>query len=152
MASGRGQILASRIKGVLPPPGDRLAPAGDGTLKGSGRSIQGCICAVMRWEGWIPCLITMIKFGGRMRWRRDCRWKGINSSSFSLTVWRRLVTEWLDPALLQGEVLISDGPLSAAEMMSMEVAQLLQDDARTVGNHVPGTVIRWSFPVCYSSV
>ncbi|MCD3069614.1 hypothetical protein GFJ91_23845, partial [Salmonella enterica subsp. enterica serovar Enteritidis] len=36
-----------------------------------------------------------------------------------------LVTEWLDPALLQGEV-ISDGPLSAAEM-SMEVAQLLRD-------------------------
>lgn len=36
-----------------------------------------------------------------------------------------LVTEWLDPALLQGEV-VSDGPLSAAEM-TMEVAQMLRD-------------------------
>ncbi|STR43968.1 ssDNA-specific exonuclease RecJ [Klebsiella michiganensis] len=36
-----------------------------------------------------------------------------------------LVTEWLDPALLQGEV-VSDGPLAAAEM-SMEVAQMLRD-------------------------
>jgi single-stranded-DNA-specific exonuclease len=36
-----------------------------------------------------------------------------------------LVTEWLDPALLQGEV-VSDGPLTAAEM-SMEVAQMLRD-------------------------
>jgi single-stranded-DNA-specific exonuclease len=36
-----------------------------------------------------------------------------------------LVTEWLDPALLQGEV-VSDGPLSAAEM-TMEIAQMLRD-------------------------
>lgn len=36
-----------------------------------------------------------------------------------------LVTEWLDPALLQGEV-VSDGPLSAAEM-TMDVAQMLRD-------------------------
>ena len=36
-----------------------------------------------------------------------------------------LVTEWLDPSLLQGEV-VSDGPLSPAEM-TMEVAQLLRD-------------------------
>ncbi|MFH4077537.1 single-stranded-DNA-specific exonuclease RecJ, partial [Acinetobacter baumannii] len=36
-----------------------------------------------------------------------------------------LVTEWLDPALLQGEV-VSDGPLAATEM-SMEVAQMLRD-------------------------
>ena len=36
-----------------------------------------------------------------------------------------LVTDWLDPALLQGEV-VSDGPLTPAEM-TMEVAQMLRD-------------------------
>lgn len=43
-------ILASRIKERFHRPVIAFAPAGDGTLKGSGRSIQGCICA-MRWSG-----------------------------------------------------------------------------------------------------
>jgi single-stranded-DNA-specific exonuclease len=47
-----------------------------------------------------------------------------------------LVTEWLDPALLQGEVV--SGPLAAAEM-SMEVAQMLRDAGPWAD--VPGTAV-----------
>ncbi|ECA8971873.1 TPA: single-stranded-DNA-specific exonuclease RecJ [Salmonella enterica] len=116
-------ILASRIKERFHRPVIAFAPAGDGTLKGSGRSIQGLHMrdALERLDTLYPDL--MIKFGGHAM-----------AAGLSLEVHKfeqfqqrfgELVTEWLDPALLQGEV-ISDGPLSAAEM-SMEVAQLLRD-------------------------
>ena len=55
-------------------------------------------------------------------------WGYVNFGMFARAYQQRfgeLVTEWLDPALLQGEV-VSDGPLAAAEM-SMEVAQMLRD-------------------------
>jgi single-stranded-DNA-specific exonuclease len=48
-------ILASRIKERFHRPVIAFAPAGDGTLKGSGRSIQGCTCA-MRWSVSIRCI------------------------------------------------------------------------------------------------
>ncbi len=116
-------ILASRIKERFHRPVIAFAPAGDGTLKGSGRSIQGLHMrdALERLDTLYPDL--MIKFGGH------AMASGLSLEEHKFEQFQQrfgeLVTEWLDPALLQGEV-ISDGPLSAAEM-SMEVAQLLRD-------------------------
>ncbi|ELG1727223.1 single-stranded-DNA-specific exonuclease RecJ [Salmonella enterica] len=116
-------ILASRIKERFHRPVIAFAPAGDGTLKGSGRSIQGLHMrdALERLDTLYPDL--MIKFGGH------AMAAGLSLEEHKFEQFQQrfgeLVTEWLDPALLQGEV-ISDGPLSAAEM-SMEVAQLLRD-------------------------
>ncbi|EHW6819661.1 single-stranded-DNA-specific exonuclease RecJ [Salmonella enterica] len=116
-------ILASRIKKRFHRPVIAFAPAGDGTLKGSGRSIQGLHMrdALERLDTLYPDL--MIKFGGH------AMAAGLSLEEHKFEQFQQrfgeLVTEWLDPALLQGEV-ISDGPLSAAEM-SMEVAQLLRD-------------------------
>ncbi|EOX8187172.1 single-stranded-DNA-specific exonuclease RecJ [Salmonella enterica] len=116
-------ILASRIKERFHRPVIAFASAGDGTLKGSGRSIQGLHMrdALERLDTLYPDL--MIKFGGH------AMAAGLSLEEHKFEQFQQrfgeLVTEWLDPALLQGEV-ISDGPLSAAEM-SMEVAQLLRD-------------------------
>ncbi|EAA1058149.1 single-stranded-DNA-specific exonuclease RecJ [Salmonella enterica subsp. enterica] len=116
-------ILASRIKERFHRPVIAFAPAGDGTLKGSGRSIQGLHMrdALERLDTLYPDL--MIKFGGH------AMAAGLSLEEHKFEQFQQrfgeLVTEWLDPALLQGEV-ISDGPLSEAEM-SMEVAQLLRD-------------------------
>ncbi|EAP0906083.1 single-stranded-DNA-specific exonuclease RecJ [Salmonella enterica] len=116
-------ILASRIKERFHRPVIAFAPAGDGTLKGSGRSIQGLHMrdALERLDTLYPDL--MIKFGGH------AMAAGLSLEEHKFEQFQQrfgeLVTEWLDPALLQGEV-ISDGPLSSAEM-SMEVAQLLRD-------------------------
>lgn len=116
-------ILASRIKERFHRPVIAFAPAGDGTLKGSGRSVQGLHMrdALERLDTLYPDL--MIKFGGH------AMAAGLSLEEHKFEQFQQhfgeLVTEWLDPALLQGEV-ISDGPLSAAEM-SMEVAQLLRD-------------------------
>ncbi|EDR4557935.1 single-stranded-DNA-specific exonuclease RecJ [Salmonella enterica subsp. enterica serovar Miami] len=116
-------ILASRIKERFHRPVIAFAPAGDGTLKGSGRSIQGLHMrdALERLDTLYPDL--MIKFGGH------AMAAGLSLEEHKFEQFQQrfgeLVTEWLDPALVQGEV-ISDGPLSAAEM-SMEVAQLLRD-------------------------
>ncbi|EDL5078273.1 single-stranded-DNA-specific exonuclease RecJ [Salmonella enterica subsp. enterica serovar Muenchen] len=116
-------ILASRIKERFHRPVIAFAPAGDGTLKGSGRSIQGLHMrdALERLDTLYPDL--MIKFGGH------AMAAGLSLEEHKFEQFQQrfgeLVTEWLDPALLQGEV-ISDGPLSAAEM-SMEVALLLRD-------------------------
>ncbi|HCC5833071.1 single-stranded-DNA-specific exonuclease RecJ [Citrobacter farmeri] len=116
-------ILASRIKERFHRPVIAFAPAGNGTLKGSGRSIQGLHMrdALERLDTLHPGL--MIKFGGHAM----AAGLSLEEAKFDLFQQRfgELVTEWLDPSLLQGEV-VSDGPLSAAEM-TMEVAQLLRD-------------------------
>lgn len=116
-------ILASRIKERFHRPVIAFAPAGDGTLKGSGRSIQGLHMrdALERLDTLHPGL--MIKFGGHAM----AAGLSLEEAKFDLFQQRfgELVTEWLDPSLLQGEV-VSDGPLSAAEM-TMEIAQLLRD-------------------------
>ena len=116
-------ILASRIKERFHRPVIAFAPTGDGTLKGSGRSIQGLHMrdALERLDTLYPGLI--LKFGGHAM----AAGLSLEEARFEEFQQRfgELVTEWLDPALLQGEV-VSDGPLAAAEM-SMEVAQLLRD-------------------------
>lgn len=116
-------ILASRIKERFHRPVIAFARAGDGTLKGSGRSIQGLHMrdALERLDTLYPGL--MIKFGGH------AMAAGLSLEEAKFDEFQRrfgeLVTEWLDPALLQGEVL-SDGPLSGQEM-TMDVAQMLRD-------------------------
>nr|WP_207133557.1 single-stranded-DNA-specific exonuclease RecJ [Klebsiella aerogenes] len=116
-------ILASRIKERFHRPVIAFAPTGDGTLKGSGRSIQGLHMrdALERLDTLYPGLI--LKFGGHAM----AAGLSLEEARFEEFQQRfgELVTEWLDPALLQGEV-VSDGPLEAAEM-SMEVAQMLRD-------------------------
>ncbi|AVL79186.1 single-stranded-DNA-specific exonuclease RecJ [Klebsiella oxytoca] len=116
-------ILASRIKERFHRPVIAFAPTGDGTLKGSGRSIQGLHMrdALERLDTLHPGLI--LKFGGHAM----AAGLSLEEARFEEFQQRfgELVTEWLDPALLQGEV-VSDGPLAAAEM-SMEVAQMLRD-------------------------
>ena len=116
-------ILASRIKERFHRPVIAFAPAGDGTLKGSGRSIQGLHMrdALERLDTLYPGMI--LKFGGHAM----AAGLSLEEAQFERFQQRfgELVTEWLDPALLQGEV-VSDGPLSAAEM-TMEIAQMLRD-------------------------
>lgn len=116
-------ILASRIKERFHRPVIAFAPAGDGTLKGSGRSVQGLHMrdALERLDTLYPGL--MLKFGGH------AMAAGLSLEEARFEEFRQrfgdLVGEWLDPALLQGEIW-SDGPLSAQEM-TLEVAEMLRD-------------------------
>ena len=116
-------ILASRIKERFHRPVIAFAPAGDGLLKGSGRSIQGLHMrdALERLDTLYPGM--MLKFGGH------AMAAGLSLEAARFEEFQQrfgdLVTEWLDPALLQGEV-VSDGPLTPAEM-TLEVAEMLRD-------------------------
>ncbi|WP_058911984.1 single-stranded-DNA-specific exonuclease RecJ [Entomohabitans teleogrylli] len=116
-------ILASRIKERFHRPVIAFAPAGDGTLKGSGRSVQGLHMrdALERLDTLHPGL--MLKFGGH------AMAAGLSLETARFDEFRarfaELVGEWIDPALLQGEIW-SDGPLDAAEM-TLEMAELLRD-------------------------
>lgn len=116
-------ILASRIKERFHRPVIAFAPAGNGQLKGSGRSIQGLHMrdALERLDTLHPGL--MLKFGGH------AMAAGLSLEEERFEEFQRhfgeLVTEWLDPALLQGEIL-SDGELSPQEM-SLEMAQMLRE-------------------------
>ncbi|VEB95525.1 Single-stranded-DNA-specific exonuclease recJ [Cedecea lapagei] len=116
-------ILASRIKERFHRPVIAFAPAGDGTLKGSGRSVQGLHMrdALERLDTLYPGM--MLKFGGH------AMAAGLSLEEARFEEFRQrfgdLVGEWLDPALLQGEIW-SDGPLTAQEM-TLEVAEMLRD-------------------------
>ena len=116
-------ILASRIKERFHRPVIAFAPAGDGTLKGSGRSIAGLHMrdALERLDTLYPDLI--IKFGGH------AMAAGLSLEASRFDEFQRrfgeLITDWLDPALLQGEV-VSDGPLSPGDM-TIETAEMLRD-------------------------
>lgn len=116
-------ILASRIKERFHRPVIAFAPAGDGMLKGSGRSIQGLHMrdALERLDTLHPGL--MIKFGGH------AMAAGLTLEEARFEEFQRyfgeLVTEWLDPSLLQGEI-VSDGPLAPQEL-TLETAEMLRD-------------------------
>lgn len=116
-------ILASRIKERFHRPVIAFAPAGNGQLKGSGRSIQGLHMrdALERLDTLHPGL--MLKFGGH------AMAAGLSLEEARFEEFQRhfgdLVTEWLDPALLQGEIL-SDGELTPQEM-TLEMAQMLRE-------------------------
>ncbi len=94
-------------------------------------------------ERLVPLPDLMIRSSAAMRWRRDCRAGSINSSS-SATFWRA-GDGMARSCPVAGEV-ISDGPLSAAKG---DVYGNWRNccGMRTVGANVPGTVIRWSFPI-----
>jgi len=116
-------ILASRIKERFHRPVIAFAPAGDGTLKGSGRSIQGLHMrdALERLDTLYPGM--MLKFGGHAM----AAGLSLQSDRFEEFQQRfaALVGEWLDPALLQGEIW-SDGALQPQEM-TLDVAEMLRD-------------------------
>ncbi len=88
-------ILASRIKERFHRPVIAFAPAGDGTLKGSGRSIQGLHMrdALERLDTLYPGM--MLKFGGHAM----AAGLSLEEDKFKLFQQRfgELVTEWLGP-------------------------------------------------------
>lgn len=116
-------ILASRIKERFHRPVIAFAPAGDGILKGSGRSVQGLHMrdALERLDTQNPGL--MLKFGGHAMAAglslEEARFDEFNAR------FAALVNDWLDPAMLHGEIW-SDGPLAPQEM-TLETAELLRD-------------------------
>lgn len=116
-------ILASRIKERFHRPVIAFAPAGEGILKGSGRSIAGLHMrdALERLDTLNPGL--MMKFGGH------AMAAGLSLEEAKFDEFRRrfgeLVGEWLDPAMLEG-VIWSDGELAMQEL-SLETAELLRE-------------------------
>lgn len=116
-------ILASRMKERFHRPVIAFAPAGDGSLKGSGRSVQGFHMrdALERLDTRFPGL--MLKFGGH------AMAAGLSLEEAQFETFRErfaaLVNEWLDPAMLQGEIW-SDGLLEPQEM-TLNVAEMLRD-------------------------
>ncbi|MEL5237529.1 single-stranded-DNA-specific exonuclease RecJ [Serratia bockelmannii] len=116
-------ILASRIKERFHRPVIAFAPAGDGILKGSGRSVPGLHMrdALERLDMLNPGL--MMKFGGH------AMAAGLSLEEAKFDEFRQrfgeLVGEWLDPAMLEG-VIWSDGELAMQEL-SLTTAELLSE-------------------------
>ncbi|HED2502296.1 TPA: single-stranded-DNA-specific exonuclease RecJ [Serratia marcescens] len=116
-------ILASRIKERFHRPVIAFAPAGDGILKGSGRSVPGLHMrdALERLDTLNPGL--MMKFGGH------AMAAGLSLEEAKFDEFRQrfgeLVGEWLDPAMLEG-VIWSDGELAMQEL-SLTTAELLRE-------------------------
>ncbi|WP_275555215.1 single-stranded-DNA-specific exonuclease RecJ [Mixta sp. Marseille-Q2659] len=116
-------ILASRLKERFHRPVIAFAPAGDGTLKGSGRSIAGLHLrdALERLDTLNPGLI--LKFGGHAM-AAGLSLEEAKFEQFSAR-FSELVGEWLDAEALQG-VIWSDGELMAQEL-TLPTAELLRD-------------------------
>lgn len=116
-------ILASRLKERFHRPVIAFAPGGDGTLKGSGRSISGLHMrdALERLDTLNPGL--MLKFGGH------AMAAGLSLEETRFDEFRQrfseLVGEWLDEESLQG-VVWSDGELMAQEL-TLPTAELLRE-------------------------
>ena len=116
-------ILASRLKERFHRPVIAFAPAGDGTLKGSGRSIAGLHLrdALERLDTLNPGLI--LKFGGHAM-AAGLSLEEAKFEQFS-GLFSALVGEWLDAEALQG-VIWSDGELAAQEL-TLPTAEMLRD-------------------------
>ncbi len=116
-------ILASRIKERFHRPVIAFAPVGDGTLKGSGRSVQGLHLrdVLERLDTLYPGL--MQKFGGHAM----AAGLSLDESRFEEFRMRfaALVHELMDASMLEGEIW-SDGALSGQEM-NLDVADMLRD-------------------------
>jgi len=116
-------ILASRLKERFHRPVIAFAPAGDGTLKGSGRSIAGLHMrdALERLDTLYPGLI--IKFGGH------AMAAGLSLEAEKFDEFRQrfgeLIGDWLSEESLQG-VVWSDGQLMAQEL-TLPTAELLRE-------------------------
>ncbi|CUX97337.1 single-stranded-DNA-specific exonuclease RecJ [Candidatus Hoaglandella endobia] len=115
-------ILASRIKERFHRPVIAFAKAGDGILKGSGRSVTGLhIRDLLESLAKLhPGLI--LQFGGHAM----AAGLMIEQSKFELfrQHFVELINEWLDPTLLKS-VIWSDGELTSQEL-SIATAKLLQ--------------------------
>ncbi|EHD23093.1 single-stranded-DNA-specific exonuclease RecJ [Brenneria sp. EniD312] len=116
-------ILASRIKDRFHRPVIAFAPAGDGMLKGSGRSIAGLHLrdALERLDTRYPGM--MDKFGGH------AMAAGLTLQETQFEPFRQrfgeLVGEWLDASQLEG-VVWSDGELALPELC-LSTAEMLRD-------------------------
>lgn len=116
-------ILASRIKERFHRPVIAFAPAGDGMLKGSGRSISGLHLrdALERLDTLYPGM--MQKFGGH------AMAAGLSLHEDRFEDFRQrfgeLVGEWLDPSQLEG-VVWSDGELMLPELDLLSTAETLR--------------------------
>ncbi|RUR92684.1 ssDNA exonuclease RecJ [Pectobacterium polaris] len=116
-------ILASRIKERFHRPVIAFAPAGDGMLKGSGRSISGLHLrdALERLDTLYPGM--MQKFGGH------AMAAGLSLHEDRFEDFRQrfgeLVGEWLDPSQLEG-VVWSDGELMLPELDLLSTAEMLR--------------------------
>ncbi|WP_048639666.1 single-stranded-DNA-specific exonuclease RecJ [Brenneria goodwinii] len=116
-------ILASRIKERFHRPVIAFAPAGDGILKGSGRSIAGLHLrdALERLDTLYPGL--MLKFGGHAM----AAGLSLMESQFDEFRLRfgELVGEWLDASQLEG-IIWSDGELALPDLC-LSTAEMLRD-------------------------
>lgn len=116
-------ILASRLKERFYRPVIAFAPAGDGTLKGSGRSIPGLHLrdALERLDTLYPGM--MLKFGGH------AMAAGLSLEATQFEAFRQrfadLLGEWLSEESLQS-VIWSDGALQPGEF-SLQTAELLRE-------------------------
>jgi len=116
-------ILASRVKDQYHRPVVAFADGGEGTLKGSARSVKG-----LHMRDLLDLIATrhpgvISRFGGHAM----AAGLTLDAAGFPTfkSAFEQAVEENLDPALLQG-VLPSDGEL-AAEELSLEMAQRLRD-------------------------
>ncbi|OZI14237.1 single-stranded-DNA-specific exonuclease RecJ [Sodalis-like symbiont of Philaenus spumarius] len=116
-------ILASRIKERFHRPVIVFAPAGEGVLKGSGRSVAGLHMRDLleRLDTLHPGMI--LKFGGH------AMAAGLTLEQAQFERFRQrfaaLVDQWLTPSMLEG-VIWSDGELDGQEL-SLTTAELLRD-------------------------
>jgi len=116
-------ILASRLKERFYRPVIAFAPAGDGTLKGSGRSIPGLHLrdALERLDTLYPGM--MLKFGGH------AMAAGLSLGETHFDAFRQrfaaLLGEWLSEETLQS-VIWSDGALQPGEF-SLQTAEMLRE-------------------------
>ncbi|PWC17999.1 single-stranded-DNA-specific exonuclease RecJ [Brenneria roseae subsp. roseae] len=116
-------ILASRIKERFHRPVIAFAPAGEGMLKGSGRSIAGLHLrdALERLDTLYPGM--MLKFGGH------AMAAGLSLMEDQFEPFRQrfgeLVGEWLDASQLEG-VIWSDGELALPELC-LSTAEMLRN-------------------------
>lgn len=116
-------LLASRIKERFHRPVFAFAPADDGTLKGSGRSITGVHLRDLleRMHSKHPNLLQ--KFGGHAM----AAGVSIQVGDFEQfqTSFAELVEEWVEPDALQG-IIWSDGMLEFEEL-TLTTAQLIRE-------------------------
>lgn len=116
-------ILASRLKERLHRPVIAFAPAGDGVLKGSGRSVAGLHLrdVLEHLDSQHPGLI--IRFGGHAM----AAGLSVQEAQFDRfsRCFNELVSRCLDADTLQG-VIWSDGELPAQDM-TLAVAEMLHD-------------------------
>ncbi len=126
-------IVAGRIKDREHRPTFVFAPAEDGTLRGSGRSIAGfhlrdALDLVAKRE---PGLL--LRFGGHAA-AAGCTLPADGFERFR-AAFAQVAAEWLDPALLQRRLEV-DGALPAAWLLP-EVAQLLESQVWGQGFAAP---------------